>query len=485
MKNKANPPPEAAELRRRAEARLKATATLAAADREGLDPRRLVHQLQVHQIELEMQNEELRESRAQLEELLERYGELYDFAPVGYLTLGRNGTIQQVNLAGAHILGVARTGLQGRRLGVFIDARERSGFNAFLEKTFASQSQEELEVTLLLEGRGPLYAHLTGVVSRNGQECRVTMMDITARKQAEAETKRLASFPIFNPRPIVEVDVAGRVCFCNPAAEKMLPDLRERGPAHPWFADWEAVIGTLREGPDAPMVREVPVDGKWYQQTIHFVDGDRRLRIYGADFTLRKQANEALLKAYAEVEERIEERTQELSLANKKLSAEIDQRKQVQEALHAKTLELRDKAIGLQEANVALKVMLQQRDADKRELEQKVLLNVNQMVVPYLRKLKQKKQLDAKAMAYINILESNLDGIVSPLARNLGSMLLRLSATELEISNFVLQGQSTKQIAATMNVAQSTIDFHRNNIRAKLGLKNKKIGLRTFLTSLQ
>lgn len=484
MKNKTNTPPEAAELRRRAEDRLKSSAALAATEREALDPRRLVHELQVHQIELEMQNEELRESRVQLEALLERYSDLYDFAPVGYLTLGRDGTIQEANLAGARILGVERLHLQGRRLGVFIDVRERSAFNAFLEKAFASQSQEVLEVALLPEGRGPLYAHLTGVVSQNGQACRVAMMDITARKQAEAKTKRLASFPILNPRPIVEVDVAGRVLFCNPATEQMLPDLRERGPAHPWFADWESLLRALREGSNEPVVREVPVDGKWYLQTIHFVEDDQRVRIYGADITLRKLAGEELLKAYGEVEKQIEERTQELTRANEKLAAEIDQRKQVEETLRAKTLELRDKAIGLQEANVALRVLLQRRDADKRELEEKVLLNVNQMVIPYLKKLKQKR-LDAKAMAYINVLESNLDEIVSPLARNLGSMLLRLSHTELEISNLVLQGQTTKQIAATMNVEQSTIDFHRNNIRAKLGLKNKKIGLRTFLTSLQ
>ena len=339
-------------------------------------------------------------------------------------------------------------------------------------------------MALLPEGQGPLYVHLTGVVSQNGQVCRIAMMDITARKQAEAETKRLASFPILNPRPIVELDVAGRVHFCNPAAEQMFTDLRERGTAHPWLADWEALLRPLREGPDEPVVRELPVDGKWYQQTFHFMEDDRSIRIYGADITLRKQAETEMLEAYAEIGGQIEERTQALTLANAKLAAEIDQTKQVEESLRLKTLELRDKAIGLQEANVALKVLLQRRDADKRELEEKVLLNMNQMIIPYLKKLKQKR-LDAKAMAYINVLESNLDEIVSPLARNLGSMLFRLSHTELEISNLVLQGQTTKQIAATMNVEQSTIDFHRNNIRSKLGLKNKKIGLRTFLTSLQ
>jgi DNA-binding CsgD family transcriptional regulator len=166
------------------------------------------------------------------------------------------------------------------------------------------------------------------------------------------------------------------------------------------------------------------------------------------------------------------------------LDLEMQNRIQVEEALRAKTIELKDKAMSLEEANVALKVLLKQREADKNELEEKVLLNINQLIFPYLEKLKKRKS-DAKAKVYLDILESNLNEIVSPLVRNLGSKFLRLSHMELEVSNLVQQGKTAKEIAAIMNLAQSTIDFHRNNIRAKLGLKNKKIGLRTFLTSLK
>ena len=107
-----------------------------------------MHEVQVHQIELEMQNEELRQSRAEAEAGLERYTELYDFAPVGYLTLGRDGAIRQVNLTGARLLGVERARLVGRRLGVFVGEPDRAGFEAFLEKAFASQAQEACEVAL-------------------------------------------------------------------------------------------------------------------------------------------------------------------------------------------------------------------------------------------------------------------------------------------------------------------------------------------------
>jgi len=310
------------------------------------------------------------------------------------------------------------------------------------------------------------------------------LADVTERKQAQAQIKYLATFPMLNPRPIAEVDVAGNIHFCNPAAEQMFPDLCQRGVGHPYLGDWEAVLRTLREGGSGPISREVHFDEKWYHQTIHFVDDARRVRIYGADITARKQANEALLKAHAKVEARVVERTAELAKANMELEQQVLIRKEAETALQNKAMALKEQAVRVKEANAALKVLLKQRDADKIELEEKVLLNVNQLILPYLDKLKRRK-LDAKQKAYAEILESNLNEIVSPLARSLSSKMLRLSPTELEVANLVHQGKTTKQIAETMNLAESTIDFHRNNIRAKLGVKNKKIGLQTYLSSLK
>jgi DNA-binding CsgD family transcriptional regulator len=264
----------------------------------------------------------------------------------------------------------------------------------------------------------------------------------------------------------------------------MLPDLCERGLGHPWLADWESVMRSLREAGSKPIVREVPVGAKWHHQTMHLVEDAQRVRIYGADITARKQASEALLKAYAEVEKRVAERTAELIKSNKELALEIVNRKRAEKALRNKTMELKDQAISLEEANAALKILLKQREADRIELEEKVLLNVNQLIIPYLGKIKRRK-LDAKQKAYLGVLESNLNEIVSPFAHSLSSKFLRLSHTELEVSNLVQQGKNTKEIAEIMNLAESTIDFHRNNIREKLGVKNKKISLKTYLSSLR
>jgi PAS domain S-box-containing protein len=163
---------------------------------------------------------------------------------------------------------------------------------------------------------------------------------------------------------------------------------------------------------------------------------------------------------------------------------DITARKQAEEKLRERGMELETKTIALEETNTALKVLLKQREEDKLELEEKVLLNVRELVLPYLEKVKNRKKMDEKQRAYINILESNLNDIVSPFVHSLSTKLIKLSPTELEVTNLIKQGKTTKEIADIMNLADSTITFHRNNIRKKLGIKNKKTSLRSYLSSL-
>ncbi|MFC1811400.1 PAS domain S-box protein [Thermodesulfobacteriota bacterium] len=227
-------------------------------------------------------------------------------------------------------------------------------------------------------------------------------------------------------------------------------------------------------------------DERWISHTCQPVyDDDGNFigrRASNRDITEKKQAEIALQKAKGELEKRVEERTAKLVKTNKALKAEIFNRRKAEKALKRRGLELEMKTIGLQEANTALKVLLKQRERDKIELEEKVLLNVRELVLPYLEKLK-KKRLDEKQRAYIGILESNLNDIVSPFVHGLSSKLIKLSPTELQVANLIKQGKTTKEIADVMNLAKSTIDFHRNNIRKKFGIKNKKTNLRTYLSS--
>ena len=145
--------------------------------------------------------------------------------------------------------------------------------------------------------------------------------------------------------------------------------------------------------------------------------------------------------------------------------------------------ELKIKTQNLEEVVTALKVLLEQRELDKTELEEKVLLNVSKRIIPYLEKLKSKNAKDSKK-AYIDIIESNLNDIISPFIHDLSNKFIKLSPTEIQVVDMIKQGKTTKEIAKTMNVATSTVDTHRNHIRKKLGITNKNINLTTYLNSL-
>ena len=151
------------------------------------DTQRLVHELQVHQIELEMQNEELQQARDEMEAGLEKYSDLYDFAPVGYLTLDREGTIREANLTSASLLGIERSRLVKRRFGLFVSAADLPAFNAFLTKVFESKAREFCEVTLLKEGKPPVEVRIEAAVAASGRECRAVLTDITEHKRAEED----------------------------------------------------------------------------------------------------------------------------------------------------------------------------------------------------------------------------------------------------------------------------------------------------------
>jgi PAS domain S-box-containing protein len=183
MTEKKEQPIDSAKLRRRAEDRLgEKTAPLHGTE---IEPLKLHHELHVHQSELEMQNDELRQSSYELETALEKYTDLYDFAPVGYFTLDRIGDILSVNLTGASLVGVERSLLVGRSFGFYITDEDRPTFNTFLEKVFTSPAKESCEVELLKEGSAPLSMQVVGVAAVSGQECRIALIDITERKRAE------------------------------------------------------------------------------------------------------------------------------------------------------------------------------------------------------------------------------------------------------------------------------------------------------------
>jgi len=201
------------------------------------------------------------------------------------------------------------------------------------------------------------------------------------------------------------------------------------------------------------------------------------------DITKRKLAEQVLEQINVELESRVSARTADLIKANRQLKEEIGERKQVEKALRKREKELKNKTVQLQELNSALKVLLKKRDEDRIELEEKMVSNVRELAFPYLAKLN-KSKLPHKEKAFVNIIESNLKDIISPFARSLTSKYLGLTPTEIQVANLIKQGKTTKDIAELSNLSPRTIEFHRDNIRTKLGIKKKKVNLRTHLLSL-
>ncbi len=162
---------------------------------------------------------------------------------------------------------------------------------------------------------------------------------------------------------------------------------------------------------------------------------------------------------------------------------DITERKLAEEIILKRGYELGIKSHELGELNAALKVLLKQREGDKAELEERLLVNVRELVLPYAEKLK-KRQLHSKDMAYINILDANLRNILSPFTYRLSSKYLNLTSREFQIINLIKEGNSSKEIADLLNVSCSTINIYRYRIRKKMGLK-KENNLKMYLSSLE
>lgn len=140
-------------------------------------------------------------------------------------------------------------------------------------------------------------------------------------------------------------------------------------------------------------------------------------------------------------------------------------------------------ASDVEELNTALRVLLAQRDTERKELEQRIILNADKLITPYVEKLKQ-TALDPKQRAFLSIIENNVAELISPFISKTLSMNAYLTPQETQVASLVRSGSQTKEIAGLLDISVNAVNFHRRNIRNKLGLKNENINLRSYLLSL-
>ena len=173
-----------------------------------------------------------------------------------------------------------------------------------------------------------------------------------------------------------------------------------------------------------------------------------------------------------------------LGLETQKFANENPGSKSAEELLSEKEAKLETLASQLKKVNNALDVLLKKREKDKRKIEETVLANINKLVVPYLDRLKSCR-LNPHQMDLVNLLESNIKNIISPFLGNLHPKFLNFTPMEIQVANLVKEGKSNKEISELLCLSINTILSHRSRVREKLGLKRKKINLRTYLLTLE
>ncbi len=318
------------------------------------DTGRLLHELQVHQIELEMQNAELRQAQDEREASLENYTDLYDFAPVGYFTLTPAGVINQVNLTGTNLVGMARSRLVGRSFGSLVAPALRPIFHAFLDKVFAGHVKASIDLVLLDPSGQPLRdVNLEARPLPNGEECRVAMIDITKRKESEERLRRSeALFALLIaqvPVGMYLVDAQFRLHQANPIAQIVFRKI------HPLLGrDFSEIVHVLWPPPVAHEVlarfRHTLKTGEPYQspefdqrrldtgtqevyewqlRRVTLPAGDLGVVCFFNNITERKQAEAARV------------RLEVMTASNQKLEGEIIWRKTLEQSLKTSELQLR------------------------------------------------------------------------------------------------------------------------------------------------
>ena len=353
MKNKDNRPEQAAELRRKAEEIVQEKAAKMTENQEALSPeetRQMLHDLRVHQIELEMQNEELRTAQAELDAARARYFDLYDLAPVGYFTVSEKGLILEANLTAAMLLGSTRNALVKRPITRFILKEDQDIYYLHRKQLIETGMPQECDIRMLENDGTMHWEHLTATVAQDADGApvgRIVMSDITERKLAEDALR--------------ESEERFRKMFSGHSAVKLLIDpetgvIIDANEASAQFYGWPVEELTQKriqqinllppEDVKAAMKKIVSQESARLEFRHRRADGsirdvevfcnkieiNRKNLLYTIihDITERKKLDVALHKAHDTLEQQVAERTAELAETNEELTQEIKERKQAE-----------------------------------------------------------------------------------------------------------------------------------------------------------
>ncbi len=408
-----------------------------------------------------------------LRESEEKFRTLVESAPDA-IFIQKEGRFAYVNDAAIRLYGAAS---EKELLGHRMVERVHPDYHARILERIRSTNEEKKHVPVMeqkhvkLDGTAVYVEAVSSPIRYQQSQCALVFVrDITERKRAEKalrESKAYLSATIDSvPFEFWAMGPDGRYSMQNRVLRGRYGDIIGKKPEdicpnESLLSVWQdnnrrAFAGELVKGE----VRYVAGNEERYLYNVvaPIYDADRTLGIVGIniDITDRKLLEAALTKVNEDLESQVAERTKELGAKTRRL----------------------------EEFNAALKVLLKQREEDRTELEESILLNVKSLIVPLVEKLK-KSRLGGDQMTYLAILESHIQEISSPFTKRLFGKYLGLTNVEVQTVDFIREGKSTKEIAELLCVSENTVSSNRFHIRKKLRLSNKKVNLRYYLKSLE
>ncbi len=261
---------------------------------------------------------------------------------------------------------------------------------------------------------------------------------------------------------VIATDREGAVRFMNPRAEILTGWELENARGKPVGEVFHILDGSTRQKSSCPVLkalRECSSVDTHRDYLLLARDGSERAVICTGTPIIGK--NEKVLGAVL-------------------VSRDITARMAAVEELRRSREELKSRADQVSERNIALKVLLEQREKDRLEFEEKILANIRHLVIPYLDKLK-KGQLTSEGKTCVHILEANLEQVTSAFSNRLSSALVGLTPQEIKIAGLVKEGRQDKEITDILNISFETVKTHKQNIRKKLGIYGERTNLRSYL----
>jgi PAS domain S-box-containing protein len=408
-----------------------------------------------------------KQAESELKQSEKRFRMLVESMRHGLGVQDENGIITYVNERACELSGYSKDELIGRPAVDLVDEAFQKMFHEEVSQRREGESSSD-EITWIKKdgSKMPAIVSSTPIYDSEGtfKGSFSIITDITQRKHAEEALRkseeRHRMLLEASPDPIVVYDIEGRATYVNPAFVETFG----------WSS--EELLGAR--------IEFVPEEN-WPETRVAIARMLRGERIQS--FETRRSTKDARILDIQLSSSVFHDRDGNLA-GNIVILRDVTERKEAEDALRKSEAELAAQSRHLEEVNAALKVLLKQRENDKADLEERLLANVKELVLPYVEKLKISR-LDSDQMTLVGILESNMKEIVSPFVTKLSSRFLNLTPTEIQVASLIKDGKTSKEIAALLNASENTVRTHRFHIRSKLGIKNRKVNFRSYLQSLQ